>query len=171
MDSSPRSGFRRAAAASWALTGLGIMGIAGASVVCYVDTLKPVSASTPPDGVRLATEEGAEDAGLNPAPNIGPVPEDDAVDPPETWLTTAPPAPPEYVPQTTVEQAPEYTQTPEYTQAPEYTPQTTVDQAPVIIEAAPPTVKKPTSTTHRRQSTTTRLAPSYSPPVVRSRGS
>src|SRR5262245_14708287 len=34
MDS-PRSGFRRAAATSWALAGIGIVGMAGASLLAY----------------------------------------------------------------------------------------------------------------------------------------
>lgn len=38
---SPRSGFRRAAVASWALAGLGAAGVAGASALAYGDTVKP----------------------------------------------------------------------------------------------------------------------------------
>ncbi|HKH50540.1 MAG TPA: hypothetical protein VKA77_01845 [Mycobacterium sp.] len=53
MDSS-RSGFRRAAAASWALAGIGIAGVAGASVLAYGDTVKPVSAEPPADAVKPA---------------------------------------------------------------------------------------------------------------------
>ena len=39
--STPRSGFRRAAATSWTLAGLGIAGVAGASALAYADTVKP----------------------------------------------------------------------------------------------------------------------------------
>ena len=39
---SPRSGFRRTAIASWALAGIGAAGVAGASSLAYADTLKPV---------------------------------------------------------------------------------------------------------------------------------
>ena len=53
VDSS-RSGFRRAAAASWALAGIGIAGVAGASVLAYGDTVKPVSAEPPADAVKPA---------------------------------------------------------------------------------------------------------------------
>ena len=43
MDS-PRSGFRRAAIASWALAGIGVAGVAGASALAYTETLKPAAA-------------------------------------------------------------------------------------------------------------------------------
>ena len=40
---SPRSGFRRAAVASWALAGIGVAGVAGASQLAYAGTLKPAA--------------------------------------------------------------------------------------------------------------------------------
>ena len=51
--STPRSGFRRAAATSWTLAGLGIAGVAGASALAYADTVKPAEALVPADAVEL----------------------------------------------------------------------------------------------------------------------
>ncbi len=163
MDS-PRSGFRRAAAASWALAGIGIAGAAGASALAYADTVKPVSAEAPTDAV----EPAPGDLGSNPALNVPPVPDvvTTTVDPPPPApVTTAPPVP-EVTPETTVEQAPVAT----YTQVPEYTPETTVQQAPVTRETPVPTVTAP-PTTHRQLTPTTVMSPNYSPHVSISRGS
>ncbi len=52
---SPRSGFRRAAVASWTLAGLGVAGVAGASALAYADTYKPpVAEATAPEAVEPA---------------------------------------------------------------------------------------------------------------------
>ena len=164
MDS-PRSGFRRAAATSWALAGIGIAGVGGASVLAYGDTARPVSADAPTDAAELAPG----DLGSNPALNVPPVPDvvTTTVDPPPPPVTTAPPAP-EVTPETTAEQAPVAT----YTPVPQYTPETTVEQAPAPVtqETPVPKVTAP-PTTHRQLTPTTVMAPNYSPPVTRSRGS
>ncbi|GLP76721.1 hypothetical protein TUM20983_38310 [Mycobacterium antarcticum] len=114
MDS-PRSGFRRAAAASWALMGLGVAGVAGASALAYVDTVKPP--------VATAAVESA------PPQVIPPL-----ISPP---LVEPPPVPD--VSTTTVEPAPEpqYTPVPEYTPVPQYT-----TQAPAPRASTPPTTKR-----------------------------
>ena len=168
MDS-PRSGFRRAAATSWALAGIGIAGVGGASVLAYGDTVKPVSADAPADAV----EPAQGDLGSNPPLNVRPAPDVVAptVDPPPPPLTTAappppPPPPPEVTPEKTVEQAPVAT----YTPTPEYTPEPTVEPAPVTQEAPPPVVKAP-PTTRRVLTPTTVMAPNYSPRITRSSGS
>ena len=102
MDS-PRSGFRRAAATSWALAGIGVAGVGGVSVLAYGDTVKPVSADAPADAVEPV--QGY--LGSNPAFNVPPVPDvvTTTVDPPPPPVTTAPPVP-QVTPETTAEQAP-----------------------------------------------------------------
>jgi protein TonB len=163
MDS-PRSGFRRAAATSWVLAGIGIAGVGGASALAYGDTARPVSADAPTDAAELAPG----DLGSNPASNVPPVPDvvTTTVDPPQPSVTTAPPAP-EVTPEKTVEQAPVATHTP----LPQYTPEATVEQAPAPVthETTVPVTAPPT--THRQLTPTTVMAPNYSPPVTRSRGS
>ena len=164
MDS-PRSGLRRAAATSWALAGIGIAGVGGASVLAYGDTVKPVSADAPTDAAELAPG----DLGSNPALNVPPVPDvvTTTVDPPPPPVTTAPPVP-QVTPETTAAQAPVAT----YTPVPQYTPKTTVEQAPTPVtqEAPVPKVTAP-PTTHRQLTPTTVMAPNFSPHVTRSRGS
>lgn len=44
---SPSSGFRRAAAASWLLVGVGVAGTVGASVVAYAGTVQKQSGQIP----------------------------------------------------------------------------------------------------------------------------
>ena len=56
MDS-PRPGFRRAAVTSWALVGVGIAGVAGASALAYADTVKPAAADVGADAALPAPEE------------------------------------------------------------------------------------------------------------------
>lgn len=63
MDS-PRSGFRRARAASWALVGVAVTGVTGASTLAYADTVKPPS-----------TQVSVEPAVLQPNPPSAPEPE------------------------------------------------------------------------------------------------
>jgi protein TonB len=150
MDS-PRSGFRRAAAASWALTGIGIVGAAGASTLAYADTVKP-----PPADLQSA-----------PAPEVAPLP------PVAATSSVLPPAPttalptPEVAPQATTDQAPARTYTPE----PTYVPETTVQQAPVTHQAPAPTMMAPRTTQRRALTPTTVMAPNFSPRISRSRGS
>ncbi|MCV7217637.1 hypothetical protein H7J51_20375 [Mycobacterium crocinum] len=135
MDS-PRSGFRRAAVTSWALAGIGIAGVAGASALAYGDTIKPAAAELPQVEPAAATDPAATDPAVNlpPAPPVvdpAPAP----IPPPEA------PAPPS--PEPTVTQAPAETYTPEptYTQKPAYTPKPTA-QAPAPAPA-PATKSQP----------------------------
>ncbi|PND57539.1 hypothetical protein CRM90_11085 [Mycobacterium sp. ENV421] len=134
MDS-PRSGFRRAAVTSWALAGIGIAGVAGASALAYGDTVKPVVAELPPAD-PVATDPAVD---LPPAPPVvepapAPVPVADTPAPPPSPEPTVAPAPAQtYTPQ------PAYTPQPTYTQKPAYTPKATVqEQAP-----APSTKSQP----------------------------
>jgi|ERR1700676_1071928 len=161
MDS-PRLGLRRATVTSWALVGVGIAGVAGASALAYADTVKPAVADVGADAAIPAPEVLVP----SPAENLPPAP--DAVTtegppPPPIPATTAPPAA-EDTPQTTVEQppVPTYTPVPEYT--PQYTPEPTVEQAPPVTHQAP-------ATTRRNLTPTTAMAPNYSPHVTISRGS
>ena len=170
MDS-PRPGFRRAAVTSWALVGVGIAGVAGASALAYTDTVKPAAADVGADAAIPAPEELVP----SPAENLPPAPDvvttTEGPPPPPIPATTAPPAP-EYTPQTTVEQPPvaTYTPVPEYT--PRYTPEPTVEQAPPVTHQAPATQAQAPPTTKRRNLTpTTVMAPNYSPHVTISRGS
>jgi hypothetical protein len=149
MDS-PRSGFRKAAVTSWALAGIGIAGVAGASALAYADTVKPPPAAAPADVDQ--TPAGLE---TTPASQVPPAP--------VITTTDAPPPPqsPEAPPTTTVDQAPVRTYTPE----PTYTPESPVQQAPT-------THQTPAPTTQRRALTpTTVMAPNFSPRISRSRGS
>ena len=154
MDS-PRLGFRRAAVTSWALVGVGMAGVAGASALAYSDTVKPAVADVGADAAIPAPEE------------IVPSPAEDLPPAPDVVTTTAPPTP-EYTPQTRVGQTPVAT----YTPAPEYTPQPTLEQAPPVTHQAPATQAQSPPTTKRRNLTpTTVMAPNYSPHVTISRGS
>ena len=165
MDS-PRLGLRRATVTSWALVGVGIAGVAGASALAYADTVKPAVADVGADAAIPAPEVLVP----SPAENLPPAP--DAVTtegppPPPIPATTAPPAV-EYTPQTTVEQPPVAT----YTPAPEYTPEPTVEQAPPVTHQAPATqAQAPPATKGRNLTPTTVMAPNYSPHVTISRGS
>ena len=67
MDS-PRLGFRRAAVTSWALVGVGITGVAGASFLAYTDTVKPAVADVGADAAIPASEELVP----SPAENLPP---------------------------------------------------------------------------------------------------
>jgi len=159
MDS-PRSGFRRAAATSWALTAVGIVGVAGASALAYADTVKPPP-SAAPTGESDQTPTGAEPSSDAPAMPV--VTTSDASPPPPT--TTAPA--PEATRETTVDQAPVRTYTPE----PQYVPDTTVAQAPVTHQTSVPTATAPRTTQRRSLTPTTVMAPNFSPRISRSRGS
>jgi protein TonB len=154
MDS-PRLGYRRAAVTSWALVGVGVAGVAGASTLAYSDTVKQAVADVGADAAIPAPEELVP----SPAENRPPAPSSPA--------TTTPQAP-EYIPQATVEQTPVAT----YTPAPEYTPQPTLEQAPAFTHQAPASqVQSPPATKRRSLTPTTVMAPNYSPHVTISRGS
>lgn len=93
---SPRSGFRRAAIASWALAGLGAAGVAGTSALAYSDTLKPVAAEVPA-GIETAVipAPAAGTVAAPPtkeAPSEAPAPAYTAPPPPQ-YTRTYPPAP------------------------------------------------------------------------------
>ena len=70
--STPRSGFRRAAATSWTLAGLGIAGVAGASALAYADTVKPAEALVPADAVELPAVPDAAPVNVPAAPVVAP---------------------------------------------------------------------------------------------------
>lgn len=158
---SPRSGFRRAAAASWALAGIGVAGVAGASALAYGDTLKPVADAVP------QTAEPSADIAVSgpPAPPVelpqapvtpepaAPAPVRQAVAPEQTYLpqqTAAPePAAPRYA-QTYAPQ-PAYTPPPSYTAQPTYVAPAPVAPAPVqastgVVGGSPSTVMGGSST-------------------------
>jgi protein TonB len=153
MDS-PRLGFRRAAVTSWALVGVGVAGVAGASVLAYADTVKP------------AVADVGANAAIPPPEELVPSPPENLPPAPDVVPTTEVPPP---VPATTAPPAVEYTPVPEYT--PQYTPEPTVDQAPPITHQAPATQAQAPPTTRRRNLTpTTVMAPNYSPHVTISHG-
>jgi protein TonB len=163
MDS-PRLGLRRAAVTSWALVGVGIAGVAGASALAYADTVKPAAADVGAGAAIPAHEELVP----SPAEDLPPAPEvvTTAEGPPPIPATTAPPAV-EYTPQTTVEQPPVAT----YTPAPEYRPEPTLEQAPPVTHQAPATqAQAPPTTKQRNLAPTTVMAPNYSPHVTISHG-
>ena len=162
---SPRSGFRRAAVASWTLAGIGVAGVAGASALAYADTYKPPVAEVPVDAVAPAAP-----VELPPAPP--------AVLPPPPAADTPAPAPEQApAPEPVVTEAPVQTYVP---QQQTYTPpkQTYVQQAPVQqapVQQAP--APKSTSSFPIRQSHVpagggqTSGGNSFSPHVTFSRGS
>ncbi len=154
---SPRSGFRRAAVASWALAGIGVAGVTGASALAYGDTLKPPPTQMPANVVEQAP------AIPDPVPQGPPAPDVTDAPPPPPPVTTEAPAP-----ETTVYQAPVQTYTPEQT----YVPQTPVEQAPVTHQTQAPAATTPRSTSTRRAlAPTTVNSPNFSPQISRSRGS
>ena len=115
---SPRSGYRRAAVATWTLAGIGVAGVAGASALAYADTYRPPVAEAPaPDAVGPAVIDAP--VNLPPAPPV--------VVPPPTVDAPAP------APEPVVTEAPVQTYTPKYTPEPTYTPKYT--QAPVVQQA------------------------------------
>ena len=131
--SSPRSGFRRAAIASWVLAGIGVAGVAGASQLAYAGTLKPVAEEQPTEAAIPAPPAAPVDV---PAPPAAPPSTPPAAEPAPKPIVAAPPAP---VRQAPVRQAPvRQASVPVYTPAPSYapTPQYTPPPAPVYV--APP---------------------------------
>jgi hypothetical protein len=154
---SPRSGFRRAAIASWALAGIGAAGVVGASTLAYGDTVKPAATDL------VEQTSAGQQAGPTPGvPPTAPVTMP-AVPPPPPPTTDVPT--PETSTQTTVDQAPVRTFAPE----PTYTRQTTVEQAPATQQSAAPTA--PRTTQRRALTPATVVSPNFSPHVSRSRGS
>jgi len=149
---SPRLGFRRATVTSWALVGVGIAGVAGASTLAYGDTVKSAVVDVPAD----ATVPEPEVLLPSPAETLPPTPV-------VTTTEAAPPPPPS--PETPTPPVLEYT--------PEYTPEPTVEQppAPVTQEAPAPRPSAPPSTKRRNVTPTTVKAPNYSPHITVSHGS
>ncbi len=154
---SPRSGFRRAAATSWALAGVGLAGVAGASALAYADTFKP------PPRVEPADVPEQSQVGTEPSPDAPQAPAITPSDAPPPPTTTAPPPPPE----TPVGQAPVVTHAPR----PTYIPEAPVEQAPVTQQSPSPTATAPRTTQRRALTPTTVMAPNFSPRISRSRGS
>jgi periplasmic protein TonB len=157
---SPRSGFRRAAVASWTLAGIGVAGVAGASALAYAETYKPPV-------VEAVAPEAVEPAVIDAPVNLPPAPP--VVVPPPT-VDSPPPAP---VPAAT--EAPVQTYTPQYTPEPTYTPKYT--QAPVVQQAPVQQAPKSSGSFPIRQSHVpigggqTSGGNSFSPHVTISRGS
>jgi hypothetical protein len=148
MDT-PRSGFRRATAVSWSLAGLGIAGVAGASTLAYADTFKPPVADT----AVYAVESPAPEAPPVSAPVLPPPPND---------VTTAIGLPPPPPPPSVTAAVP----TPVYTQQ-----QPVVQAAAPITQQTPSVAPKPATTTRRRLTPATVMAPKALPRVTVSRGS
>jgi len=156
----PRSGFRRAAVASWTLAGIGVAGVAGASALAYADTYRPpVAEATAPEAVEPAVVDAP--VNLPPAPPV--------VLPLPTVETPPPPPAPEPV----VTEAPAQTYAPKYTPEPTYTPEYT--QAPAVQQAPVQQAPKssfPIRTTHVPVGGgQTSGGNSFSPHVTISRGS
>ncbi|KAA0083748.1 hypothetical protein CIW52_14505 [Mycolicibacterium sp. P9-64] len=152
MDS-PRSGFRRARAASWALVGVAVTGVTGASTLAYADTVKPPS-----------TQVSVEPAVLQPNPPSAPEPEPAPI---PVTTTTDP-----VIPEPTMVEQPSPTEQPS---APvdQYTPRHDAQQtqsAPTPASAEPRPSTPPT-TKRRNLTPSTVMAPNYSPHVTISRGS
>lgn len=151
---SPRSGFHRATAASWALAGLGVAGIAGASSLAYGDTFKPA----PEAPVRVATAAAPEVPDLPAAPEVATTP---AAPPPVPVAVTTEPSPPPVVADAPVRQ---------------YPPKQANEQAPASgtresHAPAPTTAASTPSTTRHVKPPTIVNSPNYSPHVTISRGS
>ena len=171
MDS-PRPGFRRAAVTSWALVGVGIAGVAGASALAYADTVKPAAADVGADAAIPAPEElvpSSPAENLPPAPNIVTTAEGHRHRPsrqrPRHPLRNTPRRRPLNSPRS--RPIPRCLNT-----RPEYTPEPTVEQAPPVTHQAPATQGQAPPTSKRRNLTpTTVMAPNYSPHVTISHGS
>ena len=147
---SPNSGLRRATVASWALTGIGVAGVAAASALAYADTLKPVAETSTQTAGQRADDGGAAST--------------QAVDVPVVIPTPVPPPPP---PPVTSEPA-----------VPRSTPTQSAEDAPAVVRkpaaSAPSTTKTaPAPSTTRRINTPTIVqSPKYSPSHISvSRGS
>jgi periplasmic protein TonB len=141
MDS-PRAGYRRAAAASWALAGLALTAVGGASALAYADTVKQQSTDAAADSTLPAP---AVDQSSTPTPIATPVPDppgpSPVVDQSSTAASTEAPVPDTAEPSATIEQAP-----------------------PVVTTTA--TVRRSTPV-----APTTSMAPNYSPGLSPGSGS
>lgn len=162
MDT-PRSGFRRAAIASWTLAGLGVAGVAGTSALAYADTFKPPAAHA----TIVAVDPSPSELGTAPVPDLAgqlvQPPVNDAPPAPSTTVTVD--SPPLVVPETTVEQAPRETPTPEYTPQQTHEPTAAPETRKPLVPSTPPTTKR------RTFAPSTVMAPNYSPPITMSHGS
>ena len=145
MDS-PRAGYHRAAA-SWAVVGVAVVAVGGASALAYADTVKEQSTGAAADS---AVSSPGVDQGFTPAPSAAPAPDapgpspavDQGSSPAPSWA----PVPDSIEPST----------------------------APVVTTTAPaPAVTGPTSTVQRPSplSPTTSMAPNYSPGLLPGSGS
>ncbi len=173
MDS-PRSGLRRARAASCALAALGIAGVAGTSTLAYSDTFKPPRPEVP----LVAVDSPAPGMDPTSVVDVTPAPSPVAatVDPaPPVTTDPAPPVTTDPAPSATIEPTVEQAPAPRRTQVSEDTPQATSQPtydpapAPVTHESVAPTT--PPTTKRRSLTPATVLAPNYSPNVSVSRGS
>lgn len=160
---SPRSGFRRAGAVSWALTGLGVAGVAGASTLAYADTFKP--ATPPPVEVALPAPDLAAEPDVQTPADPAPVPPPEVAQPETTQPETAPPETTQPAPPlvTAVAPVPRYSP-PSDEQAPAPSTRATHTPAPTTATTSP-------STTRRVPRPTTVNSPNYSPHITISRGS
>jgi len=133
--SSPRSGFRRAAIASWLLAGIGVAGVAGASQLAYAGTLKPVAEEQPAEEQPAAAAIPAPPAAPVdvPAPPAASPSKPPAAQPAPEPIVAAPPAPVRQAP------VPVYTPPPTYAPAPQYTP----PPAPAYVSPAAPVYVAP----------------------------
>jgi protein TonB len=118
---SPRKGFHRAAVTSWALVGVGVAGVAGASVLAYADTLKPPVADVPIDMAIPAPEQLVQPPAEEPppAPDVVTTTEVPAPPPPPE-ATEAPAAPPSTTKRRNI--------TPTTVMAPNYSPHITISR-------------------------------------------
>lgn len=154
-----RSGFRRAAAASWALAGLGVAGVAGTSALAFADTFKPAPTAVP----TFATDPAAEQPGPPPNLDVPPAPGPVVSPEPAPLVTPEPTAAPAPVPSAAL--APP--SSPQYT--PDYTPR--VETIPAPVTHASPVPSTPPTTKRRSLTPTTVMAPNFSPRITISRGS
>jgi hypothetical protein len=166
MDS-PRAGYHRAAA-SWAVVGVAVVAVGGASALAYADTVKEQSTGAAADS---AVSSPGVDQGSAPAPSAvpdvaGPGSVVDQNAPPATSTPQLPDAP---GPSPAVDQG--SSPAPSWAPVPDSIEPST---APVVTTTAPaPVVTGPTSTVQRPSplSPTTSMAPNYSPGLLPGSGS
>lgn len=120
---SPRSGFRRAAIASWALAGLGAAGVVGASALAFSDTVKPAAVED-----LAAAEQPAAPATAVNLPTVALAPS--TVEAPAAPVAAQTAFGSEPI-QTYARPAPQYTQAPVQTYAP--APVQTYAPAPAAV--------------------------------------
>lgn len=155
MDS-PSSVLRRAAVASWALTGVGVAGVAAASTFAYADTLKPAAQPSTDVAVQTTADTSGEATPVVEIPVVIPAP----VEPPVPLPSPEPP------PATTAPRISNSVPT-----------QSVEEDAPPVVRkpaaSTAPTKAAPAPATTRRVNTpTTVQSPKFSPPhITVSRGS